>query len=43
MLEEIENDSLKGPKIIYITGASGKGKTYTAYKMALKNFKKAID
>ena len=40
MLEEIENDSLKGPKIIYITGASGKGKTYTAYKMALKNFKK---
>lgn len=40
MLEEIENDELKAPKIIYITGGTGKGKTYKAYKIALKNYKK---
>lgn len=40
MLEEIENDELKAPEIIYITGGSGKGKTYTAYKTALKHYKK---
>lgn len=40
MLEEIENDNLKAPKIIYITGGTGKGKTYTAYKIALKDYKK---
>lgn len=40
MLAEIEADELKAPKIIYITGGTGKGKTYTAYKTALKNYKK---
>lgn len=40
MLDEIEHDELKAPKIIYITGGTGKGKTYTAYKLALKLFKK---
>ncbi|UOK21036.1 replication associated protein [Chifec virus UA13_122] len=40
MLEEIEKDELKAPKIIYITGGTGKGKTYSAYKMALKEYKK---
>lgn len=40
MLDEIENDNLKAPNIIYITGGTGKGKTYSAYKMALKEFKK---
>ena len=40
MLNEIENDSLKGPEIIYITGASGNGKTYSAYKIALEKFPK---
>lgn len=40
MLSEIERDELKAPKIIYITGGTGKGKTYSAYKDALKNFKK---
>lgn len=38
MLNEIKNDSLKGPEIIYITGESGKGKTYSAYKIALEKF-----
>lgn len=40
MLDEIEKDELKAPKIIYITGGSGKGKTYTAYKTALKEYAK---
>lgn len=40
MLEEIENDELKAPKIIYITGGTGKGKTYKAYKIALQNYPK---
>ena len=40
MLDEIENDNLKTPNIVYITGGTGKGKTYSAYKMALKEFKK---
>lgn len=40
MLEEIEQDQLRGPNVIYITGDSGKGKTYGAYKRALKEFPK---
>ena len=40
MLDEIESDSLQAPLIIYITGMSGHGKTYNAYKLALKLFKK---
>lgn len=40
MLEEIEKDELKAPRVIYLTGASGNGKTYGAYKLALKNYKK---
>ena len=38
MLEEIEKDQLRGPNVIYITGDSGKGKTYGAYKRALKDY-----
>lgn len=34
MFNEIKNDDLKGPEVIYITGDSGKGKTYTAIKLA---------
>ena len=41
MLDEIENDELKAPDIVYITGGTGKGKTYTAYKRALKEFEKS--
>lgn len=40
MLEEIKNDELKEPNIIYITGGTGKGKTYKAYKIALENYDK---
>lgn len=40
MLEEIEKDELKGPQIIYITGEPGKGKTYLAYKTAMKHYAK---
>nr|QRV62037.1 replication-associated protein [ssDNA virus sp.] len=40
MLDEIEKDELKAPKIIYITGGTGKGKTYKAYKIALQNYEK---
>lgn len=40
MLSEIENDELKAPEIIYITGESGNGKTYKAYKIALQHYKK---
>nr|UEE94588.1 replication-associated protein [Porcine associated circular DNA virus 6] len=41
MLDEIEHDDLKAPEIVYITGGTGKGKTYTAYKTALKEFEKS--
>ena len=41
MLDEIEQDELKAPEIVYITGGTGKGKTYTAYKRALKEFEKS--
>ena len=40
MLGEIERDELKAPQIIYITGGTGKGKTYKAYKLALSNYPK---
>lgn len=40
MLDEIQNDALKKPTIHYYTGASGTGKTYTAYKEALKKYDK---
>ena len=40
MLDEIEKDELKAPEIIYITGGTGKGKTYSAYKLALKKYPK---
>lgn len=40
MLDEIANDDLKAPKIIYLTGASGNGKTYGAYKIALQHYSK---
>ena len=40
MLSEIEKDELKSPSIIYITGGSGKGKTYSAYKRALASYPK---
>lgn len=38
MLREIKKNDLKGPTIIYITGMSGQGKTYNAYRLALKLF-----
>lgn len=41
MLDEIEHDELKAPEIVYITGGTGKGKTFTAYKTALKEFEKS--
>lgn len=40
MLTEIENDTLKGPEVYYLTGPSGRGKTYGAYKLALSKYKK---
>lgn len=40
MLDEIEHDNLKAPEIIYITGGTGKGKTYKAYKTALSKYQK---
>lgn len=40
MLDEIDKDDLQAPLIIYITGMSGQGKTYNAYKLALKLFQK---
>lgn len=30
MFNEIKNDNLQAPEVIYITGGSGKGKTYKA-------------
>lgn len=41
MLDEIEHDELKAPEIVYITGGTGKGKTYSAYKQALNEFDKS--
>lgn len=38
MLKEIKNKELKAPNIIYITGGTGKGKTYSAYERALKDY-----
>lgn len=38
MLNEIKNNELKGPKIIYLYGESGNGKTYGAYKMAMEEY-----
>lgn len=38
MLNEIRNDDLQKPTIIYIHGESGTGKTYTAYKMATEKY-----
>lgn len=35
MLTEIEEDKLQAPEIVYITGGTGKGKTYSGYKEAL--------
>lgn len=40
MLDEIANDSLEGPEVIYFTGDSGRGKTYSAYKYALNKYDK---
>ena len=40
MLDEIQNENLKAPEIIYITGSTGKGKTYSAYKIALEKYQK---
>lgn len=40
MLDEISKDELKSPTIFYITGGTGKGKTYKAYKMALERYEK---
>ena len=40
MLDEIEKDDLKAPEIIWIMGESGNGKTYGAYKYAMKNYEK---
>lgn len=38
MLNEIRNDCLKAPEIIYLSGESGEGKTYAAYKMAVERY-----
>lgn len=38
MLNEIRNKNLKAPEIVYITGPSGKGKTYKAYEMAVEKY-----
>lgn len=39
VLNEIKDDNLSGPEVVYISGPSGAGKTYSAYKMALEKFK----
>lgn len=39
MLDEIRNDELKHPEVIYITGPPGIGKTYEAYKLAVTEYK----
>ena len=38
MLNEIRNDELKEPEIVYITGGTGLGKTYMAYKEATRTY-----
>ena len=38
MLREIKEDKLRAPEIFYITGGTGKGKTYMAYKEALEKY-----
>lgn len=38
MLSEIKEDKIKGPEVIYFTGDSGIGKTYSAYKYALNKY-----
>lgn len=38
MLNEIRNDSLKAPEIIYLSGDTGNGKTYNALKMATERY-----
>nr|WGN90623.1 replication associated protein [Banfec virus 1] len=40
MLSEIENNELKAPKVYYYTGDTGCGKTYNAYKDAIKEYGK---
>lgn len=40
MLDEIDKDELKGPRVIYIIGDPGEGKTYGAFKLALSMFNK---
>lgn len=40
MLEDIENDALRPIKVIYFIGKPGAGKTYNAYKYALRHFRK---
>lgn len=41
MLDEIEHNELKGPEVIYYTGESGCGKTYSCYQYALSKFDKS--
>ncbi|QIR82193.1 replication associated protein [Chicken virus mg4_280] len=38
MLNEIRNDDLKAPEVVYFTGAPGVGKTYSAYLYAAKEY-----
>ena len=38
MLNDIKNDDLKSPEIVYIHGYPGSGKTYGAYKYALEHY-----
>lgn len=38
MLNEIRNGDLKAPEIIYLSGESGKGKTFNALKMAVERY-----
>lgn len=40
MLDEIAEDRLEGPEVIYFTGDSGMGKTFSAYKYALNKYAK---
>ena len=40
MLDNIENDQLRPIKVIYFIGKPGSGKTYNAYKYALRNYTK---
>lgn len=39
VLDEIKNNNLKSPEIIYITGYSGSGKTHFGYEYALTHYK----